>query len=102
VTEDDPVNIGVFELLWRDFSGKGTFELGVGVLGGNLDRLLDGFLDLQQVDGRRGNDDLCDLSLCFEMSGLTSLAVEVGRVKVLHNLLDGSQASIHLEVTSVL
>lgn len=62
VAENDPVDVGILELLWGDFTGEGTLELGVGVLGGDLDRGLDRFLDLEEVDGRRGNDDLYTVS----------------------------------------
>ena len=58
MTKDDPVDVGVLELLGRDLTGESTSELCVGVLGSDGDGRLDGVLDLEQVNRRRGDDDL--------------------------------------------
>jgi hypothetical protein len=46
VTKDDPVDIGVLELVGRDLTGESTGCLGEAVLGRDLGRLLEGRLDV--------------------------------------------------------
>ena len=66
VTEDDPVHVGVFELVGRDLAGEGTARLGEAVLRGYLGRGLQRRLYLQEVQRRGGDDHFCNKSaLCF-------------------------------------
>lgn len=58
VTENDPVDVGVFELVGRDFTSEGARGLGVAVLRRDLDGLFEGGLDLEKVERGRGDDDL--------------------------------------------
>ena len=62
VSEDDPVDVGVLELVGGDLSGEGTRSLGEGVLGGDLGRGVEELLDRKEVERRRSDDDLCGVS----------------------------------------
>ena len=75
VTNDNPVNLGILQLLNADLASEGTIGLVENVLGSNAD------LGVGQAAGegeveRRGRDD--DLSV----------RVEVGRVEVVHDAGD--------------
>jgi hypothetical protein len=58
VSEDDPGDLGIDQLLGRDLSSVSTGRSGETVLGGNLVRSVQVRLNLEQVDGRRSDNDL--------------------------------------------
>lgn len=58
MTKDDPVNIGIFELVWRDFTCEGSRGGGEAVLGRDLGWGLELGLDVEEVDRGWGYDDL--------------------------------------------
>jgi hypothetical protein len=59
VAEDDPVDVGVLELVRGDLAGESARGLGEAVLRGDLDGLLERVLDAQEVDRGRSDDDVC-------------------------------------------
>lgn len=59
VTEDDPRDAGVLDLLRGNLSRESTRVDEVAVLGSNLDRSVDVAVDVEEVDRRRSNDNLC-------------------------------------------
>lgn len=59
VAEDGPVDVAVLELLDADLAGEGAVGLVIDVLRADLDVLPDGVADELEVDGGRGDDDLC-------------------------------------------
>jgi len=58
MTKDDPVDIGIFELVGRDFTSEGSRCGGEAVLGRHLGWGLELGLDVEEVDGGWGYDDL--------------------------------------------
>jgi hypothetical protein len=58
VTENDPVDIGVLELVGRDLSGESTRCFSEAVLGRYLGRCLELGLNVQEVKSGRGDNDL--------------------------------------------
>ena len=64
-------------------------------------------LDLKEVKCRRGNYDFCKVSAGLDEGDekvegrgrLASLSVELGRVEVVDDFLDGRDTSVHLEVS---
>jgi hypothetical protein len=61
VAENDPGDTGVLDLLGRDLAGEGSRVDEVGVLGSDLDGGLGVREGLEEVDGGRGDDDLCEV-----------------------------------------
>jgi hypothetical protein len=58
VTEDDPVDLSVLELVGGDFTSEGSRGGSEAVLGRDLGRSLQSGLDVEKVDGRGSNNDL--------------------------------------------
>lgn len=59
VAEDGPVDVAVLELLNADLAREGAVGLVIDILRADLDVLPDGVADELEVDGGRGDDDLC-------------------------------------------
>jgi hypothetical protein len=57
--EDDPVDVGVFELVRRDFTSEGTGGVGEAILSGDLGWRGELFLDGEEVEGWWGYYDFC-------------------------------------------
>lgn len=87
MSQNDPVDIRILQLLRRDFTGKSTRRLGECVLGGDFGWAVEFGLDFEEVECGRGDDDLVG-------------AVEFGLVDRAHNLLDGREGAVHLEVSA--
>ena len=58
MTKDDPVDIGIFELVGRDFTSKCSRGGGEAVLGRDLGWGLELGLNVEEVDRGWGYDDL--------------------------------------------
>ena len=58
VSEKNPLDVGVLELLGRDLAGVGAIALVEDVLGGDLDLGAEGGLGEEEVERGRGDDDL--------------------------------------------
>lgn len=58
VSEDDPGDLGIDQLLGSDLSSVSTGRSGETVLSGDLVGMVQVGMNLEQVDGRRSNDDL--------------------------------------------
>lgn len=112
VAEDDPVDVAVLELSNGDLASVGTVGLVEDVLGSDLDVGADGLADEREVEGGRGDDDLCrDKSVDdaqnegqsrddVEVRGRhTSVLVEGGVVEVGNNLLDGRHGAVPIRLT---
>ncbi len=65
MTKNDPVDIGIFELVGRDFTSEGSRGGGEAVLGRDLGWGLELGLDVEEVDRGRGYDDLLQVSVKF-------------------------------------
>lgn len=63
VADQGPADVGVLELGGRDLASEGALVLVVDVLGGDLDLLAELRACEKEVDGRRGDDDLCGVTL---------------------------------------
>ena len=61
VTGQGPGDVGLLELRGRDLTGEGTVGLVEDVLGSDLETGAEVLTGEEQVEGRRGNDDLCRL-----------------------------------------
>jgi hypothetical protein len=61
VTGQSPGDVGLLELAGRDLTGEGTVGLVEDVLGGDLESGAEMLTGEEEVEGRRGNDDLCKL-----------------------------------------
>lgn len=59
VAEDGPCDAAVLELLRRDLAGEGAAGLVEDVLCGDLEALAEVFAGEEEVEGWRGDDDLC-------------------------------------------
>lgn len=79
VTDDNPVDLGVAELLNADLTGEGTVGLVEDVLGSNADLGVGQAAGEGEVEGGRRDDDL-------------GVRVELGGVEVLH---DAGDALLH-------
>lgn len=64
MTKDDPVNIGIFKLVGRDFTSEGSRGSGEAVLGRDLGWGLELGLNVEEVDCWGCYDDLC---LCIRI-----------------------------------
>jgi hypothetical protein len=58
MTKDNPMDIGIFKLVGRDFTSECSRGGGEAVLGRNLGRCLQLGLDVEEVDCRWSYDDL--------------------------------------------
>jgi hypothetical protein len=68
VAEDGPGDVAVLELGDGDLAGVGTVGLVEDVLGGDLDAGAEVLTDEEEIEGRRGDDDLCsgsEVSICL-------------------------------------
>lgn len=63
VADQGPADVGVLELGGGDLAGEGALVLVVDVLGSDLDLLAELGACEKEVDGRRGDDDLCGVAL---------------------------------------
>jgi hypothetical protein len=106
VTSQGPGDVGILELGGRDLTGEGTVGLVEDVLSSNLETGAEVLAGEEQVEGRRGNDDLCELlalttscSVCMQCL-LTDVGVDLGLVQVVHDALDRVDRTVHLEVAS--
>lgn len=63
VADQGPADVGVLELGGGDLAGEGALVLVVDVLGGDLDLLAELRACEKEVDGRRGDNDLCGVTL---------------------------------------
>lgn len=79
VTNDNPVDLGVTELLNADLTGESTVGLVEDVLGSNADLGVGQAAGEGEVEGGRGDDDL-------------GIRVELGGIEVLH---DAGDALLH-------
>ena len=59
VAQDGPGDVAVLELRHADLAGEGAVGLVEYVLGGHLDLGVEVLSDEEEVEGRRGDDDLC-------------------------------------------
>lgn len=75
MANDDPVDLGVLELLDTDLTGESTVGLVVDVLGSNADLGVGQAAGEGEVQGRRRDDDL-------------GAVVELGGVEVVHDAGD--------------
>jgi hypothetical protein len=62
VAQDSPVNAAVLQVLDGDLAGEGAIGLIEDILGGDANFLLDVLADEEEVEGRRGNNDLWKFS----------------------------------------
>jgi large subunit ribosomal protein L43 len=99
VAENGPGDLAIGQLGDRDLASEGTVGLVEDVLWGDLETLAKVLADKQEVQSRRGNDDLWNkvaISIDTSAEGLrilqlksrTNVGVERGVVDVLDNLLD--------------
>lgn len=63
VTDQGPADVGVLELGGGDLAGEGALVLVKDVLGSDLDLLAELGACEKEVEGRRGDDDLCVVAL---------------------------------------
>ena len=68
VADDSPVNLVITELLNAYLAGESTVVLQIAVLRGDLDVLAQGVRNREQVEGWRGNNDLCNPAVCEPLS----------------------------------
>lgn len=68
VAEDGPCDAAILELLRRDLAGEGAAGLVVDVLCGDLETLAEVFAGEEEVEGWRGDDDLCGGVRCLLFS----------------------------------
>lgn len=65
VTDQGPADVGVLKLGRGDLAGEGALVLVEDVLGSDLDLLAELGACEEEVEGRRGNNDLCGVKLAF-------------------------------------
>lgn len=63
VADQGPADVGVLELGGGDLAGEGALVLVEDVLGSDLDLLAELRACEKEVEGRRGDDDLCGVAL---------------------------------------
>lgn len=98
-----PLDIAFLQLRHRDLAGKSTIRLIKHILRRHLQFLSEMFPCQEQIERRRGNDDVWIIT-CSEKEGLapfhgednslTNIRIQFGVVEVLDNLGDGLDRTI--------
>lgn len=87
VSDNDPVNLSILELLNANFTGESTVGLVEDILGSNANLGVGSLAGEEEVESGGGDDDLDG-------------GVELGLVEVLNDGGDGVSDTVHLEVTT--